>query len=36
MESKSSKGQMSWWQLFLIGVGCTLGTGFSWHKHADC
>lgn len=28
MESKTSKGQMSWWQLSLLGVGCTLGTGF--------
>ncbi|MFJ7667160.1 amino acid permease [Lysinibacillus sp. NPDC097195] len=28
MESKSSKGHMSWWQLSLIGVGCTLGPGF--------
>jgi L-asparagine transporter-like permease len=28
MESKTSNGQMSWWQLSLLGVGCTLGTGF--------
>ncbi len=28
MESKTSKSQMSWWQLSLLGVGCTLGTGF--------
>lgn len=28
MESKTSKGQMAWWQLSLLGVGCTLGTGF--------
>lgn len=28
MESKTSKDQMSWWQLSLLGVGCTLGTGF--------
>ena len=32
--SKSTKGQTStegdlkWWQLSLIGVGCTIGTGF--------
>lgn len=28
MKSHSTKGQMSWWQLSLIGVGCTIGTGF--------
>ncbi|MFJ5764092.1 amino acid permease [Lysinibacillus sp. NPDC093210] len=28
MESKTSNGQMPWWQLSLLGVGCTLGTGF--------
>ncbi|NWO13694.1 amino acid permease [Virgibacillus dokdonensis] len=22
------KGQMNWWQLSLLGVGCTIGTGF--------
>lgn len=25
---KSSKGSMSWWHLSLIGVGCTIGTGY--------
>ena len=24
----SEKGNLSWWQLSLIGVGCTIGTGF--------
>ena len=24
----SKKGDLSWWQLSLIGVGCTIGTGF--------
>ncbi|MGE7914628.1 amino acid permease [Lysinibacillus xylanilyticus] len=28
MVSKTSKGRMSWWQLSLLGIGCTLGTGF--------
>ncbi|WP_431811217.1 amino acid permease [Lysinibacillus sp. FW12] len=28
MTSKTSKGRMSWWQLSLLGIGCTLGTGF--------
>ncbi|MGE7091775.1 amino acid permease [Lysinibacillus sp. NPDC048646] len=28
MTSKTTKGRMSWWQLSLLGVGCTLGTGF--------
>ncbi|QDQ02202.1 amino acid permease [Lysinibacillus fusiformis] len=28
MALKTSKGRMSWWQLSLLGVGCTLGTGF--------
>lgn len=28
MESKTNKGRMLWWQLSLIGVGCTIGTGF--------
>ena len=28
MGSKTQKGQMPWWQLSLIGVGCTIGTGF--------
>ncbi|XYJ24369.1 hypothetical protein ACSE3M_12560 [Bacillus velezensis] len=22
------KGNLAWWQLSLIGVGCTIGTGF--------
>lgn len=26
--SSSSQGDMSWWQLSLVGVGCTIGTGF--------
>ncbi|MGN1401385.1 MAG: amino acid permease [Bacillus sp. (in: firmicutes)] len=25
---KKSKGTMKWWQLSLIGVGCTIGTGY--------
>lgn len=28
MESKANKGRMRWWQLSLLGVGCTIGTGF--------
>ncbi|WP_225340843.1 amino acid permease [Lysinibacillus capsici] len=28
MTSKSTKGSMAWWQLSLLGIGCTLGTGF--------
>ncbi|PJO41108.1 amino acid permease [Lysinibacillus xylanilyticus] len=28
MSSKTSKGKLSWWQLSLLGIGCTLGTGF--------
>lgn len=28
MTSKSVKGSMAWWQLSLLGIGCTLGTGF--------
>lgn len=28
MISKTSKGRLSWWQLSLLGIGCTLGTGF--------
>ena len=28
MTSKASKGRLSWWQLSLLGIGCTLGTGF--------
>ncbi|MFJ7734727.1 amino acid permease [Lysinibacillus sp. NPDC097287] len=28
MESKTTKGSMLWWQLSLLGVGCTIGTGF--------
>ena len=28
-KSKGSEdGNLSWWQLSLIGVGCTIGTGF--------
>ena len=28
-KSKDSEdGNLSWWQLSLIGVGCTIGTGF--------
>ncbi|WP_200416159.1 amino acid permease [Virgibacillus salexigens] len=23
-----NKGQMKWWQLSLLGIGCTIGTGF--------
>lgn len=25
---KDSKGKLKWWQLSLIGVGCTIGTGY--------
>lgn len=25
---KKSKGNLKWWQLSLIGVGCTIGTGY--------
>jgi proline-specific permease ProY len=28
MEEKNTKGRMNWWQLSLLGVGCTIGTGF--------
>ncbi|MEG0260375.1 MAG: amino acid permease [Lysinibacillus sp.] len=28
MESNTNKGRMLWWQLSLLGVGCTIGTGF--------
>lgn len=28
MTSKAAKGSMAWWQLSLLGIGCTLGTGF--------
>ncbi|MBX8944085.1 MULTISPECIES: amino acid permease [Lysinibacillus] len=28
MTSKTAKGSMAWWQLSLLGIGCTLGTGF--------
>ena len=28
METKTNKGRMLWWQLSLLGVGCTIGTGF--------
>ena len=24
----SEEGNLSWWQLSLIGIGCTIGTGF--------
>ncbi|MFL6561548.1 MAG: amino acid permease, partial [Bacillus sp. (in: firmicutes)] len=23
-----SQGDLSWWQLSLIGIGCTIGTGY--------
>lgn len=26
--SQSQKGNLKWWQLSLIGVGCTIGTGY--------
>ena len=26
--SSSNEGELKWWQLSLIGVGCTIGTGF--------
>ncbi len=25
---KNSNGKLKWWQLSLIGVGCTIGTGY--------
>ena len=28
MTSNSTKGRLAWWQLSLLGIGCTLGTGF--------
>ncbi|RHW42161.1 amino acid permease [Neobacillus notoginsengisoli] len=28
MSSGSDKGNLKWWQLSLIGIGCTIGTGF--------
>jgi len=28
MTAKTSKGRLAWWQLSLLGIGCTLGTGF--------
>ncbi|MGE7113443.1 amino acid permease [Lysinibacillus sp. NPDC047702] len=28
MTAKTSKGRLFWWQLSLLGIGCTLGTGF--------
>ncbi len=28
MKLQAKKGHMSWWQLSLLGVGCTIGTGF--------
>ena len=27
-KSSSSSGDLKWWQLSLIGVGCTIGTGY--------
>lgn len=27
-KSKKTKGDLKWWQLSLIGVGCTIGTGY--------
>ena len=26
--SSANEGDLKWWQLSLIGVGCTIGTGF--------
>ncbi|ASB91157.1 amino acid permease [Bacillus sonorensis] len=28
MKQQTAKGKLKWWQLSLIGVGCTIGTGF--------
>ena len=28
MKEKLNKGGLPWWQLSLIGIGCTIGTGF--------
>lgn len=27
-EGGEEKGGMQWWQLSLVGVGCTIGTGY--------
>lgn len=27
-QNKSASGNMKWWQLSLIGIGCTIGTGY--------
>ena len=27
-DHKSSKGSLKWWQLSLLGIGCTIGTGY--------
>lgn len=27
-ETKEKKKDLKWWQLSLIGIGCTIGTGF--------
>jgi hypothetical protein len=27
-EGGEEKGDMQWWQLSLVGVGCTIGTGY--------
>ncbi|NPC91465.1 amino acid permease [Bacillus sp. WMMC1349] len=28
MKQQAEKGDLKWWQLSLIGIGCTIGTGF--------
>lgn len=28
MKRQAKKGDLKWWQLSMIGVGCTIGTGF--------
>ena len=25
---QKSKGNLKWWQLSLLGIGCTIGTGY--------
>ncbi|MFG1732731.1 amino acid permease [Paenibacillus sp. 843] len=27
-DQKSNKGSLKWWQLSLLGIGCTIGTGY--------
>ncbi|TYP79758.1 amino acid permease [Paenibacillus methanolicus] len=27
-KAKANKGELAWWQLSLLGIGCTIGTGY--------